>query len=242
MSRLNDVLGEHGFGVSLWMPRFYFSHYHIMSAAFFARESGKLERDNKDNESFSSRIQSEHRAFVTGCIFSSVSFLEAQINELFTDAAEDQREHIHQLGDKIYLFADMWKLGVPRTASYSILEKYEIALALAEKEPLDHGSLIYHDSKLLISMRNALIHYEPLSSTSTHESSQKWENKFRGKFSLNPLTGAKTPFFPIRCMGYGCAKWAVESSIRFVDHCCSRLDIQPVFDLIRDSLSIEPSP
>jgi hypothetical protein len=241
MSRLNDVLGEHGFGVSLWMPRFYFSHYHIMSAAFFARESGKLERDNKDKESFPSKIQAEHRAFVTGCIFSSVSFLEAQVNELFTDAAEDQREHIHQLGDKIYLFAEMWKLGVPRTASYSILEKYEIALALAERGSLDRGSLVYQDSKLLISMRNALIHYEPLSSTSTHESSQVWENKFRGKFSLNPLTGSKTPFFPIRCMGYGCARWAVESSVSFVDHFCSRLGIEPVFNSVRDSLSIEPS-
>jgi len=32
-------------------------------------------------------------------------------------------------------------------------------------------------------------------------------------------------------MGHGCAKYAVESSIRFVDHCCSRLDVQPAFDL-----------
>ena len=156
------------------------------------------------------------------CIFSSVSFLEAQVNELFTDAAEDQREHIHQLGDKIYLFADMWKLGVPKTASYPILEKYEIALALAEKEPLNRSSLVYKDCKALICIRNALIHYEPLSSTSTAKSSQRLENKFRGKFRLNLLTGAKTPFFPIRCMGYGCAKWAVETSIRFVDHCWSR--------------------
>lgn len=236
MSRLKDTLGEAEFGVSLWMPRFYFSHYHIMSAAFFARASGKLESDNKDLEVVSSTIQSEHRAFVTGCIFSSVSFLEAQINEIFTDAAEDQREHIHHLGDKIYLFADMWKRGVPRRASYPILEKYEIALALAEREPLDRTSLVYRDTKLLIRMRNALIHYEPLSSTSTAKSSQEWENKFRRKFSLNPLTGAKTPFFPIRCMGYGCAKWAVESSVRFVDHCCSRLGVQPVFDTVRDSL------
>jgi hypothetical protein len=229
----HELQGSH------WMPRFYFSHYHIMSAAFFARESGKLERENKDKESFPSKIQSEHRAFVTGCIFSSVSFLEAQINELFTDAAEDQREHIHQLGDKIYLFAEMWKLGVPRTASYSILDKYEFALALAERELFDRGSLVYQDTKLLISMRNALIHYEPLSSTSTHESSQKWENKFRGKFSLNPLTGSKTPFFPIRCMGYGCARWAVESSVSVVDDFCSRLGIEPVFNSVRNSLGVE---
>lgn len=187
---MDRTLG-YNFGVSAWMPRFYYSHYHIMSAAFFARESGRLERDNKAKERVPSKIQSEHRAFVTTCVFSSVSFLEAQINELFTDAADDQREHIHQLGDKIYLFAEMWRLGVPRTASYSILEKYEIAIALAERDPLDRGSIVYQDIKLLISMRNALIHYEPLSSTSTAESSQKWENKFRGKFPLNPLTGSK---------------------------------------------------
>ena len=226
----HELQGSH------WMPRFYFSHYHIMSAAFFARESGELERDNKDKERFPSKLQAEHRAFVTGCIFSSVSFLEAQVNELFTDAAEGQREHIHQLGDKIYLFAEMWKLGVPRTASYSILEKYEFALALAEREPLDRGSLVYQDTKLLISMRNALIHYEPLSSTSTHESSQKWENRFRGKFSLILYPDQRRPS-PIRFWLWLC-KVGLGLAF-FVDHFCVLLGIEPV-SIRRDSLSIEP--
>jgi hypothetical protein len=236
---LNYNFGEEGFGVSAWMPRFYYSHYHIMSAAFFARESGRVEREDEGNDRLTSEIQSRHRAYVTGCVFATVSFLEAQINEIFTDAADDKRDLIYPLGDKIYLFAEMWKLGVPRTASYSILTKYEIALALAEKEPLDRGALVYQNAKLLIWLRNALIHYEPMSSTSTAESSQSQEEKFRGKFSLNPLTGSKTPFFPERCIGYGCAKWAVESGVRFVDHCCSRLGIEPVFNTIRNALDVE---
>lgn len=224
------------------MPRFYYSHYHIMSAAFFARESGKFERENKEKDIVSSEVLVPHRAYVTGCIFSSVSFLEAQINEIFTDAADDKRDIIHPLGDKIFVMAEMWKLGVPKTASYPILRKFEIAVALAEKKLLDRGALIYQNIGLLIGLRNALIHYEPISSTSTAEASQALEEKFRGKFPLNPLTGSKTPFFPERCMGYGCAKWAVESSISFVDHFCTQLGIEPVFNSIRDSLNIEATP
>lgn len=210
-----------------------------MSAAFFARESGRVERENEAKESFTSETQSRHRAYVTGCVFATVSFLEAQINEIFTDAADEQRDFIHPLGDKVFLLAEMWKLGVPKTASYPILKKYEIAVALAEKGTLDRGTLVYQNASLLIRLRNALIHYEPISSTSTAEASQSYEEKFRGKFTLNPLTGSKTPFFPVRCMGYGCAKWSVESSISFVDHFCSQLGIEPVFNSIRNSLSVE---
>lgn len=236
---LNYDFGEGGFGVSAWMPRFYYSHYHIMSAAFFARESGKVERENEGNDRLTSEILSRHRAYVTGCVFATVSFLEAQINEIFTDAADEQRGFIHPLGDKIFLLAEMWKLGVPKTASYPILKKYEIAVALAERDAIDRGALVYQNASLLIWLRNVLIHYEPISSTSTAESSQAHEERFRGKFALNPLTGAKTPFFPERCMGYGCAKWAVESSINFVDHFCSRLGIEPGFNSIRNSLGTE---
>lgn len=219
------------------MPRFYYSHYHIMAAAFFARQSAQIEQKHRLQEAISSQDFSQHRAFVTGCVFSSVSFLEAQINEVFTDASEDKRDFIHQLGDRILLFAEMWRLDVPRTASFPILKKYEIALALAQRAPFDRGDIIYQDTKLLIRLRNALIHYEPLSSTGNAKSSRDEEEKFRGKFALNPLTGSKTPFFPERCMGHGCAQWAVTTTIRFVDHFCGRIGIEPFFNSVRDSLA-----
>jgi len=210
-----------------------------MAAAFFARQSAQIEREHREQESISSEAFSQHRAYVTGCIFSAVSFLEGQINEVFTDAADDKRDFIHNLRDRIFLLAEMWELDVPRTAAYSILRKYEIALALAQKQPLDRAALIYQDAKLLVRLRNALIHYEPMSSTSSAKSSQDEEQRFRGKFAFNPLTGSKTPFFPERCLGHGCAKWAVESSVGFVDHFCSKLGIEPVFNSIRSSLGTE---
>ena len=99
------------------------------------------------NQFVSTEIFSQHRAYVTGCIFAAVSFLEAQITEMFSDAYEDKRDFIHQLGDRILLFAQMWKLEVPKTASFQILKKYEIALVLAQKQPFDRGGLIYQDTK-----------------------------------------------------------------------------------------------
>ncbi len=49
----------------------------------------------------------------------------------------------------------------PRTASYPILDKYEIALELNGMDPISNSSNPYQDVKLLVDLRNSLIHYEP---------------------------------------------------------------------------------
>jgi hypothetical protein len=134
--------------VSGWTPRFYYSHYHLQAAALFARQSSKLEREHGGSNVVSSEMFSEHRAYVTGAILSAVSFLEAEINEIFADAGDDQREHIYQLGDVIFLLRRMWALGVPKTASYSILDKYQIALALSDKQELSTGQKFDNSPKL----------------------------------------------------------------------------------------------
>jgi hypothetical protein len=40
-------------------------------------------------------------------------------------------------------------------------------------------------------------------------------------------------------MSHGCAKWAVESSVKFVDDFCGRMGLTPVFDGVRRSLATE---
>lgn len=229
---MSDLLTASG-----WTPRFYYSHHHIQAAALFARRSSKLEKEHGDKNVVSSEVFFEHRAYVTGAILSAVSFLEAEINEIFADAGDDQREHIYQLGDVIFLLKRMWTLGVPKTASYSILDKYQIALALADKKEFDKGAAPYQDVRLLIRLRNALVHYEPEYTARDSSSSKRLEQNLQGRFPLNPLTGSRTPFFPELCMSHGCAKWAVESSVKFVDDFCGQLGLTPVFDGIRSSLA-----
>src|SRR5437870_5670893 len=68
--------------------RQYYSPRHIKSAAFFTRQCYQLEEGHKQKENISDQIIDDHRSYVTGAIFASVSFLEATINELFADTAE----------------------------------------------------------------------------------------------------------------------------------------------------------
>jgi hypothetical protein len=178
------------------MPRFYYSHNHIMAPAFLARQSAKLEREHRNRDSISSEIFSQHRAYVTGSISAAVSFLEGQINEVFTDAAGDRRDFIYNLGDRIFLLAEMWNLDVPRPAAYPILRKYEIALALAQKEPLHRSALNHSNAKLLISLRNALIHNEPLSSTGARRVLKRRSKDFEASSQLIHLPAARHPSFP----------------------------------------------
>jgi hypothetical protein len=136
-----------------------FSVSHILAAAQFAKLSANIEKayDGK----WSDELFHEHRAYVIGCIVTTASFLEAKINELFTDTV-DNPEAVKQLDPRVSaLMANMWKLRVPRTARHSILEKFQIALTLAGKTPFDKGRGPYQDVDLLIGLRNALMHFEP---------------------------------------------------------------------------------
>src|SRR5260221_7662938 len=140
--------------------RMYYSLQHIQSAALFTRQSYQIESDYDGTPS--NELIVEHRSYVTGAIFAAVSFLEATINELFSDTVDhpdgDLASHLDS-STKL-LMADMWKRGIPRTATYPIIEKYQIALTLARKALFDTEQALWKDVKTLIVLRNALIHYE----------------------------------------------------------------------------------
>lgn len=222
--------------------RTYFSIQHIISAALFARQSASLEREYKGQ--FSDQLHSEHRAYVTGVIFSAAAFLEALINELFADTVENEFGRPQQLDPEVKtLMAELWKLDVPRTASFKILQKYQIALAIAERQLFDLGSSPYQEVHLIIQLRNDLIHYEP--EWIHHPSEEdtlanqihKYEKRLRGKFKTNPLTGEGNPFYPDKCLGHGCAEWVVNSTLRFADEFFSRIGVKPTYDHVRERLN-----
>ena len=100
--------------------RTYYSDHHIWAAAHFARMAGKIESGLSDEHP--SNLFIEHRAYVTASVFAAVSFLEATINELFADAADGNTALSEKLEPAaMELLSRMWVLGVPKTASYSIL-------------------------------------------------------------------------------------------------------------------------
>jgi hypothetical protein len=137
----------------------------------------------------------------------------------------------------------LWRNGVPRTAKYRLLEKYDKALELNGKPLLDKKTDVIKDIELLVQLRNALMHYEP-ENVVTYSSDglnpdqlHKFEQKFKGKFKLNPLTGEGNAFYPEKLLGYGCGIWGLETAARFVDHFSVQLGIPIATDTVRQLIS-----
>jgi hypothetical protein len=59
----------------------------------------------------------------------------------------------------------------------------------------------------------------------------------RKKFATNPLAAKNVPFFPDKCLGHGCAEWAIVNSIIFVDEFFRRLGLPVPYEGIRDELA-----
>lgn len=223
--------------------RKYLSIQLVQSAAYFAREAGKREANNTPP---SRPDYLEHQSYVIGAIWMATGFLEAHINELFSDAAECYMEHLNPLDkDVIDLLGRMWRRGIPKTARYRILEKYEVFLDLANRKGLDRRVAPYKDAQAMIDLRNTLMHYQPAwmpdGSTAPPQPTDvhRLETQLKGKFKKNPLAGVGSPFYPDKVLGYGCARWCVESSIRFVDEFCKGLGTRPTFDHVRATLGTE---
>jgi hypothetical protein len=225
------------------MSRHYFSVPFIIGAARLAREAKALEDgyDGMDNN-YLQENNMPHRGLVVAAVISATSCLEACINELFSDADQPNLETLKPLPQSVReTMAGLWSLDVPRTAKYSILQKYNIAYFIITSRKLDMSRNPAQDADSLIELRNALVHYEP--SWQQHGINDirivhKFEKKFRRKISReNKLTGGPNPFDPDKLLGYGCAKWSVETSIAFIDKFCADVGIVPPYDYLRKMLS-----
>ena len=232
--------------------RAYLSTYHLRTADHLAKHSENAESIFRGDPAPirgkpAQEIQNalfEHRGYVTGAILASVAFLEALINELFLDvidyetaepkpAPPDPPTPVHQLAPAgRESMAKMWPEGIEKL---SMLRKFETALTLTGNQEFDRGAAPYQDAPLLIALRNKLVHFQP--QWSGREADRKFEQKLEGKFSLHPWfeSSPGNPFFPDKCLGHGCAEWAVSTSLRFADEFCSRMGIAPNYHTFRPS-------
>jgi hypothetical protein len=242
--------------------RIYFSHHHIYAAFHFAKLSAKSEEAFNKELSNTSHDRSkifdmffyEHRAYVTGAIFTSVAYLEAIINELFADTVDYSDSAVaRQLDLSVKSqMATLWKIEIPGKGikslveKFSTLEKFQVALKIAQKEPFEKGKTPYQDVNHIIDIRNTLVHYKPewitIHSSNNDEFpvlEKKWTALEQERKFSNPLFGGGNAFFPDRCLCYECAKWAATSSLNFVDDFFRKmeLDPSPAFEHLRTQLN-----
>lgn len=218
--------------------RHYLSISHLSAAALFAQQCRDIESTARTTP-VDNPQRRQHNAYAVSSVIVSAAFLEATINELFSDCSDAHSTDWTVCLPASSLMGRLWKKGIPRTASYSILEKYEIALELNGKPAINTSKNPYQDVRLLVELRNALIHYEPetIVSHSGHEAPKlhKFEKRFAGKFPTNPLTGLGNPFYPDKLLGSGCAHWAVRAAVAFTDEFFQKLGTTPTYEHVRST-------
>jgi hypothetical protein len=214
--------------------RTYLSIGHLKNASYFSRLTGEVEQHSK----FIWGTIKPHEAYAMGAVLSSVAFLEATINEVYADAADDSdpSEILRRIGTGYAmkmpgnlrnLLASLWNTEKFRRTART-LEKFQTAIKLAGREEFELGSAPYQDVALLIRLRNALLHFEPESHYEGDDEPKELERKLHGKFPLNPLAANAwhVPFLPHRCLSHGCTLWAIKSSVALTNEFFSRVGLE----------------
>jgi hypothetical protein len=198
----------------------------MVAAAIFARKVREIEASHDHQKGLvSGEPYYAHRGYVAGAVFSAVASLEATINELFIDAQHSD-PHTFKGADPEFapLLAERWG----EVERWPTLRKYQLALHVAKKQEFDPDGSPYEEVDGLIALRNALVHYKPEWDTDQIKH-KEIEDRLKSRFARNPFASPNDAFFPKKCLGHGCAEWAVESGMSFINEFFGRLGLSTIF-------------
>ncbi|MFI9576052.1 hypothetical protein ACIG5D_31900 [Microbispora rosea] len=204
------------------LKRAYFSTYHLYAARYAAEEAQTRETELAGE---GNRFDIRHRGLVLSAIAESAFFLEAAINEVFQDAHDGHTISIDSLGEEcLSAMAAVWKATDQGKRQVPALDKYDLALRLAGKEPFLTGAAPYQNAARLVQLRNHLVHYRPeyVSNDTTNSIGKMLKNLV----VPNALMDESNPWFPDRALGAGCADWAWRSARALTDEFARRLGLQ----------------
>jgi hypothetical protein len=198
-----------------------FSIYHLFGAANCARASHKIEKEIKPPAPEKERM--EYVGFVTSSVIMSVAALESRINEIYLSAVDKDKYVFSDFEDNILeSLSDIWN----DIENINILLKYQSCLILSNKIHFNKGNSPYENVSLLINLRNQLIHYKPEWDTALGGKHKNLEKRLGNKYEISPYSHKNDAFFPKKCLSHGCASWAVNSVINFIDCFYKKMGIQ----------------
>jgi len=195
---------------------------HKFSAKLFLDLSKSLVREN--TQKLNGDQHREYRAYAIGSVISSVCWLETTINDLYLSAVDGSFKPPKGMDPSLSrLLAGFWNVTEEAEKHISILEKYQVALQLANKAEFDKGTTPYQEVSDLLKLRNGLVHFKPEWDTDEkeHKKIQKRLESYR--FELDPYYGSGDAFFPKKCLSHGCAEWAYHTADSFLQEFNSRM-------------------
>lgn len=212
--------------------RHYFSILHLWSTFTFARRC----QEREDSLIGVTAYDAEHRSLAISSVLSAVAFLEGLSNEVFQDAADRDQgvytsPHIVSFSDEtVALYSAFWNAKKNGESYGRVLDKFQIALTLAGKPRFNKGCNPYQDAQYLITLRNDLVHARPKSRVHG-EPDTKHDHGLAKRFKSNRLmeNAGSNPWYPDKCLGAGCARWAAESAKRLADEWAVQLGLQAFY-------------
>tara|TARA_R110000851_G_scaffold176888_2_gene323645 strand:- start:2705 stop:3361 length:657 start_codon:yes stop_codon:yes gene_type:complete len=181
-----------------------FALAHIRTAAKLSKLCRNVEIEN-EGEKFGPFFD-DLTDYSTACVMSCVASLEAYINEIFIDRNKHFESH------DINLMHDLWDVLEKK----SVLDKFQFALLLKNKKKLDSALKAVDHIKILIKLRNSLVHFKP-EWVHLQKEHDKIGKALNGKFEMSPFLRTSEPIFPLRCMSYSMTNWAIRSSYDFIE-------------------------
>jgi hypothetical protein len=209
--------------------RTYWSRQHLWTAFYCARRAAEIERAPIDLKS--EPLRRTHRAYVISAIVAAAAVLDAVANEVFLDATDNPAALKGLEAGAARRLARVW----PRVERLPALSRCQCALRFARCLRFDEGAEPFQSARLLMALRNALVHAR----VETHDTGlpdsalRGWRVGLRGRFSTSPFAGKNAPYFPDRVLGHGAAHWSARSSIRFADRFFERLGLEPPYGSLR---------
>ncbi|NMN94816.1 hypothetical protein [Antrihabitans stalactiti] len=213
---------------------------HLWAARHFARLAE--ERETAITEQGLDKVDLAHRSYVMAAVKFAVSFLEALVNEVYSDAADAVMPDYSALlkplePDVIPKLKAEWEAteGATPVVHTRLMHKYAKALEFAGKTKFQKADIAYKEAHKVIVLRDFLVHFKPAwHEASVHQNkSSKIHRKLANSFTENTQP-IGDPWFPNKCLSAGCARWACDSVTTFAGQWLDRLDIPHTYETAID--------
>lgn len=221
-----SILGSMQASISISVRNYLSSQY-----LWTAQHNSELCRAREDEVMGKRPIDIQHRSYAVTAILTSVAFIEALVNEIFEDAADEQHvsERTAPIEQHKAKLASFWRSV--DDGRYQILGKYQMVLLLCGADKFVQGSQPYQDTEVLVRLRNALAHFKP-EWYGTDSPDNKLRLKLAERIKQSGLLGANdgSDWITVKALGAPGAEWAVKTAKTFAGDWCERLGIPKVFE------------
>ncbi len=215
------------FGMPRVGVRSYMSSWALRSAKMCAYNAKQIEEMHEGK--WESPQVEEHINYAMTSVVNSVVFLEAMINEIYNDVAENYGEqdqgYLSPIPDNVRkLMASWWEETEGRA---TLLSKYQMLLSFSGNDKFDKGAEPYQSVASLINFRNAIVHYKP--KTIYSDEVHYLEKSLKGKYSPNflmPENARTSNWWPNNALSAGGAIWSHNKAEAFALALCKKLNIE----------------